>query len=92
VCPSGASFAFTRTLDGAIGLDRLRGRAAPGRASQHGSPHLHGVRERCSAALSLGDFDRQLFSYYIASLRDEGARLSSEERLVLERASLLCKA
>jgi len=45
-----------------------------------------------NAALLLGAFDRQLFSYYIASLRDEGARLSSEERLVLERASLLCKA
>jgi hypothetical protein len=38
-----------------------------------------------SVALSVGDFDRQLFAYYIDGLRDERALLTGEERLVLER-------
>jgi pSer/pThr/pTyr-binding forkhead associated (FHA) protein len=38
-----------------------------------------------NVALSVGDFDRQLFGYYVDSLRDERALLTSEEQRVLER-------
>jgi hypothetical protein len=38
-----------------------------------------------SVVLSVGEFDRQLFAYYIDGLRDERALLTGEERLVLER-------
>jgi hypothetical protein len=38
-----------------------------------------------SVMLSMGDFDRQLLTYYIDGLRGERALLSAEERLVLER-------
>jgi hypothetical protein len=42
-----------------------------------------------SVVLSIGDFDRQLFAYYIEGMRDESALLNGEERLVLERLALL---
>jgi hypothetical protein len=35
--------------------------------------------------LSVGDFDRQLFTYYVDGLRGERGLLTAEERLVLER-------
>jgi hypothetical protein len=38
-----------------------------------------------SVVLSIGDFDRQLFTYYVEGMRDERELLSGEERLVLER-------
>jgi pSer/pThr/pTyr-binding forkhead associated (FHA) protein len=38
-----------------------------------------------SVTLSIGEFDRQLLTYYIDGLRGERALLSAEERLVLER-------
>jgi pSer/pThr/pTyr-binding forkhead associated (FHA) protein len=38
-----------------------------------------------SVLLSLGDHDRQLFTYYVDGLRGEGALLTPEERGVLER-------
>jgi pSer/pThr/pTyr-binding forkhead associated (FHA) protein len=38
-----------------------------------------------SVMLSIGDFDRQLLTYYLDGLRGERALLSAEERLVLER-------
>jgi hypothetical protein len=38
-----------------------------------------------SVVLSLGDFDRQLFTYYVDGLRGERALLTSEERTVLDR-------
>jgi pSer/pThr/pTyr-binding forkhead associated (FHA) protein len=38
-----------------------------------------------SVMLSIGDFDRQLLTYYVDGLRGERALLSAEERLVLER-------
>lgn len=38
-----------------------------------------------SVVLSLGDYDRQLLTYYLDGLRGERALLSEEERLVLER-------
>lgn len=38
-----------------------------------------------SVVLSIGDFDRQLFTYYVDGMRDERELLSGEERLVLER-------
>jgi pSer/pThr/pTyr-binding forkhead associated (FHA) protein len=42
-----------------------------------------------SVVLSIGDFDRQLFAYYVEGMRDESALLNGEERLVLERLALL---
>lgn len=45
-----------------------------------------------SVLLSVGDFDRQLFAYYVDSLRDERALLTAEERLVLERLIQLADA
>ncbi|HEY6078977.1 MAG TPA: FHA domain-containing protein [Polyangiaceae bacterium] len=42
-----------------------------------------------SAVLSVGDFDRQLFGYYVESLRDEHALLTAEEQRVLERLERL---
>jgi hypothetical protein len=42
-----------------------------------------------NVALSLGHFDRQLFGYYVDSLRDERALLTTEEQRVLERLSRL---
>lgn len=38
-----------------------------------------------SVLLSIGDFDRQLLTYYVDGLRGERALLTAEERLVLER-------
>jgi pSer/pThr/pTyr-binding forkhead associated (FHA) protein len=38
-----------------------------------------------SVVLSVGDFDRQLFTYYVDGLRGERGLLTPEERLVLER-------
>lgn len=38
-----------------------------------------------SVVLSVGEFDRQLFAYYVDSLRDERTPLTGEERLVLAR-------
>jgi pSer/pThr/pTyr-binding forkhead associated (FHA) protein len=38
-----------------------------------------------SVMLSIGDFDRQLLTYYLDGLRGERALLTPEERLVLER-------
>lgn len=38
-----------------------------------------------SVVLSVGEFDRQLFAYYIDGLRDERELLTGEEQLVLER-------
>jgi pSer/pThr/pTyr-binding forkhead associated (FHA) protein len=38
-----------------------------------------------SVVLSLGDLDRQLFTYYVDGLRGERALLTSEERTVLDR-------
>jgi pSer/pThr/pTyr-binding forkhead associated (FHA) protein len=37
------------------------------------------------AALSIGDFDRQLFKYYVDGLRDEQALLTGDEILTLDR-------
>jgi pSer/pThr/pTyr-binding forkhead associated (FHA) protein len=45
-----------------------------------------------SVALSVGEFDRQLFAYYIDGLRDEQALLTGEEQLVLERLIQLSEA
>jgi hypothetical protein len=42
-----------------------------------------------SVLLSLGDFDRQLLTYYLDGLQSERAVLSAEERDVLERLQLL---
>jgi hypothetical protein len=47
------------------------------------SPATFGLFE--SVVLSIGDFDRQLLTYYIDGMRDERQLLSGEERLVLER-------
>jgi pSer/pThr/pTyr-binding forkhead associated (FHA) protein len=38
-----------------------------------------------SVVLSVGDFDRQLFTYYVDGLRGERALLTVDERLVLDR-------
>ena len=42
-----------------------------------------------SVVLSIGDFDRQLFTYYVDGLRGERGLLTLEERLVLDRAIIL---
>jgi pSer/pThr/pTyr-binding forkhead associated (FHA) protein len=44
-----------------------------------------------SVVLSLGDFDRQLFTYYVDGLRGERALLASEERSVLDRLIALAE-
>jgi hypothetical protein len=45
-----------------------------------------------SVVLSVGDFDRQLFTYYVDGLRGERGLLSAEERLVLERSITLSES
>jgi hypothetical protein len=45
-----------------------------------------------SVVLSIGDFDRQLFTYYIDGMRDERELLTGEERLVLERLIVLAES
>lgn len=45
-----------------------------------------------SAALSLGDFDRQLFNYYVESLLDQGALLTPDEQAIVERMGRLSHA
>jgi pSer/pThr/pTyr-binding forkhead associated (FHA) protein len=47
------------------------------------SPLTFGTFE--SVVLSIGDFDRQLFRYYVEGLREEHELLTPEERVVLER-------
>ena len=42
-----------------------------------------------SAALSLGEFDRQLFTYYVDGLRGERGLLTVDERQVLDRLIIL---
>jgi len=42
-----------------------------------------------SVVLSVGDFDRQLFTYYVDGLRGERGLLTVEERQVLDRLILL---
>ncbi|MES1186025.1 MAG: FHA domain-containing protein [Myxococcales bacterium] len=42
-----------------------------------------------SVVLSVGDFDRQLFTYYVDGLRGERALLTVDERLVLDRLIVL---
>ncbi len=42
-----------------------------------------------SVVLSLGDFDRQLFTYYVDGLRGERALLTVEERTALDRLIIL---
>ena len=45
-----------------------------------------------SVVLSVGDFDRQLFTYYVDGLRGERGLLTAEERLVLERLIALSES
>jgi len=45
-----------------------------------------------SVALSVGDFDRQLFTYYVDGLRGERGLLTSDERQVLERLITLSES
>lgn len=42
-----------------------------------------------SVLLSLGDFDRQLFTYYVDGLRGERGLMTPEERVVLDRLIVL---
>jgi len=42
-----------------------------------------------SVMLSLGDFDRQLYTYYVDGLRGERGLLTPEERIVLDRLIVL---
>jgi len=45
-----------------------------------------------SVVLSLGDFDRQLFTYYVDGLRGERGLLTPEERTVLDRLIILSES
>ena len=45
-----------------------------------------------SVALSVGDFDRQLFTYYVDGLRGERGLLTSDERTVLDRLIVLSES
>jgi pSer/pThr/pTyr-binding forkhead associated (FHA) protein len=45
-----------------------------------------------SVVLSVGDFDRQLFAYYVDGLRGERGLLTPEERQVLERMLALAQS
>lgn len=45
-----------------------------------------------SVVLSVGDFDRQLFTYYVDGLRGERALLTVDERLVLDRLIVLSES
>jgi hypothetical protein len=45
-----------------------------------------------SVVLSVGDFDRQLFTYYVDGLRGERGLLTAEERQVLERLVALSES
>ena len=51
------------------------------------NPHTFAIFE--SVVLSVGDFDRQLFTYYVDGLRGERALLTVDERLVLDRLIIL---
>ena len=45
-----------------------------------------------SVALSVGDFDRQLFTYYVDGLRGERGLLTTDERTVLDRLIVLSES
>ena len=45
-----------------------------------------------SVVLSVGDFDRQLFTYYVDGLRGERALLTGDERVVLDRLIVLSES
>jgi pSer/pThr/pTyr-binding forkhead associated (FHA) protein len=45
-----------------------------------------------SVVLSVGDFDRQLFTYYVDGLRGERGLLTSDERTVLDRLIVLSES